>query len=168
LLQSHQKGGEAEMRTTKKFIFVAALVVLVLLGSLAGVAFAKSGSTDKAASGNPLLARVAAILGIDQQEVEDAFAQAQRELQDEVLDNQLKSLIEQGKITQDQADQYKAWLEAKPDMEPFQQQLREWQQARPDIPPEVWQEAGGPGIPGPGIPPPGGSGGPGLPGGPSR
>ena len=122
------------MWKTKRFILIAALVAVVLVGSLAGIAFAQTGSTDNAISGKTLMARVAAILGIDQQKVEDAFAQAQREMQEEALDNHLKNLIDQGKITQEQADEHKAWLKASPDMEPFRQQLREWQQAKPSIP----------------------------------
>ncbi len=118
----------------KKFIVVALLAAVVLAGSIAGVAFAQTGSTDNTTSGETLLGRVAAILGIDQQKVEDAFAQAQSEMRDEALGSYFQNLVEQGKITQEEADQYKAWLQARPDMEPFQQQLREWEQARPDMP----------------------------------
>jgi len=134
----------------KKFIIIALLAVVVLVGSLAGVTFAQTGSASEG-SGKTLLARVATILGIDQQKVEDAFAQAQREMRDEALDNYLKDLVDQGKITQEQADQYKAWLQAKPDMTQYEQQLKDWQQARPSIPPELkkWQEAR-PDIPLPG------------------
>ena len=130
------------MWKSKKFILIAVLAVLVLVGSLAGVAFAQTGSASEG-SGKTLLARVAAILGIDQQKVENAFAQAQTEMRDEALDNQLKSMVEKGKMTQEQADQYKAWVKARPDTEQYKQQLREWQKTRPGIPPEMkqWQEA---------------------------
>ena len=91
-------------------------------------------ASDNASQPKTLLARVAAILGIEQQKVEDAFAQAQSEMQDEALDNHLKNLVDQGKITQEQADQYKAWVKSKPDMTQYEQQLRDWQNTRPDIP----------------------------------
>lgn len=127
----------------RKFVIVALLTVVVLLGSIGGVVLAQTGSTDNTTSSKTLLARVAAILGIDQQKLEDAVAQAQNEMRDEALDNYLKHLVDQGKITQEQADQYKAWCQARPDVAPFRQQLREWQQARPGMPPELkeWQEA---------------------------
>jgi len=130
------------MWKSKKFIFIAVLAVLVLVGSLAGVAFAQTGSASEG-SGKTLSARVAAILGIDQQKVENAFAQAQSEMREEALDNYLKSLVDQGKITQAQADQYKAWLKARPDMAQYRQQLKDWQQTRPGIPPELneWEQA---------------------------
>jgi hypothetical protein len=56
----------------RKVIIIPVLVALVLVGSIAGVALAQDGSDS---SGNTLLARVAAILGIDQTTVENAFAQ---------------------------------------------------------------------------------------------
>ncbi len=156
-----RKEGETEMWRSKKFIVVALLAAVMLAGSIAGVAFAQTGNGGTTSDNKTLLARVATILGIDQQKVEDAFAQAQREMCDEALDNYLQKLVDQGKITQEQADQYKSWLQSRPDMEPFQQQLKEWQQAKPSFPPEMkeWQEAK------PDIPLPGGFGGYGLRGG---
>jgi hypothetical protein len=88
------------------------VVALVVVGSMVGIAFAQSGSES---SGNTLLARVAAILGIDQTKVEDAFTQARKEMRDEALDSYLKDMVEQGKITQAEADQYKTWWDTKPD-----------------------------------------------------
>jgi protein-disulfide isomerase-like protein with CxxC motif len=91
-------------------------------------------ASDNVSQSKTLLARVAAILGIDQQTVENAFAQAQRETQEEALDNWLKKLVDEGKITQAQADEYKQWWQSRPDMSQYQQQLKEWQEARPNIP----------------------------------
>jgi hypothetical protein len=136
------------MWRSKKFIIIVSVVAaLALVGSLTGVALAQ----DTSGSGKTLLARVAEILGIDQQKVEDAFAQAQEDMQNEALDNYLKNLVDQGKITQEQANQYKAWVQSRPDMTQYEQQLKDWQQARPDIPSGLkdWQQAR-PDIPVPG------------------
>jgi len=135
------------MWRSKKFIVTALLAVVVLVGSIGGVVFAQTENGDDSQP-KTLLARVAEKLGINQQELEDAFAEAQSEMRDEALDSRLQKLVDEGKIDPDQAVQYKAWLQAKPDMEQFRQQLQEWQQARPDIPPELkeWQQAG-PDIP---------------------
>ncbi len=103
------------MRKNKKLIIIAVVVGIVLVGSLAGAAFAQTASTD-GNSGKTLLARVAAILGIEQQKVEDAFTQAQKEMQNEALDSYLKKLVESGKLTQEQADQYKTWMQSRPDV----------------------------------------------------
>ncbi len=145
----------------KRFVIIGLLAAVVLVGSLAGLALAQTVDTGQPQT---LLARVATILGIDQQKVEDAFSQAQKEMQNEALDSYLKNLVDQGKITQQQADQYKAWWQARPDMSQYNQQLQQWQQARPSLPPELkqWQETR-PDIPSPG--PFGGLGGHGFRGG---
>ncbi|MFH1483486.1 MAG: hypothetical protein ABIG98_04445 [Chloroflexota bacterium] len=98
----------------KRFVIIGLLAAVVLVGSLAGLALAQT-ATDDAGQPKTLLARVAAILGIDQQNVEDAFAQAQREMRDEAQDSYLKNLVDRGKITQGQADQYSGWWQARPD-----------------------------------------------------
>lgn len=136
----------------KKIVIVALLAAVVLLGSIGGMVFAQTGSSDNTTSGKTLVARVAVILGIDQQKLQDAVTQARTEMRDEALDNYLKNLVDQGKITQQQADQYKAWVKSKPDMSQYQQQLKDWMQARPGISPELktWQEAR-PNIPFPGA-----------------
>ena len=66
--------------------------------------------------------------------MEDAFAQAQSDMRNEALDNYLKNLVSQGKITQQQADQYKQWWQSRPDTTQLEQQLRQWQEGRPDVP----------------------------------
>jgi len=133
------------MWRTKKFIVAVLLTTVMLVGSTAGIVLAQEngdGSQPKT-----LLTRVAEILGIDQQTLEDAFAEAQSEMRDEALDSYLQKLIDEGKITEEEAEQYKAWWQARPDMEPFQQQLREWQQARPDVPlPGTFGRFGGHGF----------------------
>ncbi len=139
------------MWRSKKFIVVALLAAVVLAGSIGGVALARTGSgnpagvllaqnvSENVSQRDVLFTRVAEILvgkGIDitSEQLEDAFAQAQSEMRDEALDSYLQNLVDEGKITQEEADQYKAWWQSRPDMEPFRQQLEAWQQARPDTP----------------------------------
>ena len=63
-----------------------------------------------------LLARVAEILGIEEQKVIDAFDQATSELRTEALQDHLQQLVDEGKITQDEADQYLDWWSQRPDV----------------------------------------------------
>ncbi len=104
------------MKNKKKMVLIGAVLAAVLLaGVIGGVALAQttgSGST----SGTSFAARVAAILGIDQTKVESAFTQAQRDIESERLDAQLKALVADGKMTQAQADQYKSWWQSMPSM----------------------------------------------------
>jgi hypothetical protein len=96
-----------------KFIIAGVLAAVVILGAIGGIALADTGSSTGTAV-NPLIAKVATILGIDQAKVQSAFDQAQKELQSETLDKWLSDQVTAGKITQAQADQYKAWLNSKP------------------------------------------------------
>ena len=135
----------------KKLIVVAVLVAVMLAGSIGGAVFAADNEDESQpeARYGALWDKVSEIyeqktgVALDQEALKDAFAQAQSEIGAEALDSYLQNLVDQGKITQEEADQFKAWLQAKPDMEPFRQQWREWRQAKPEITPEMeeWQQA---------------------------
>jgi uncharacterized membrane protein len=103
------------MRLKKRTIIIIGVVVALLLaGTIAGVAYAQTG-TDTG-TGKTFVARVAEILGIDQQKVQDAFTQAQKEMQNEALDKWLNNMVSAGRMTQAQADEYKQWIQARPDV----------------------------------------------------
>ncbi|MDP2744257.1 MAG: hypothetical protein Q8P00_04215 [Dehalococcoidia bacterium] len=102
-----------------KLIIASVLAATVLLaGSVGGVVFAQTGGTGTTTSGKTLAARVATILGVDQKKVEDAFTQAQKDIRTEALDTYLKTQVDQGKLTQEQAAQYKSWWQSRPDLPP--------------------------------------------------
>jgi len=111
------------MWRSKKFI-VAVLIAVVLVGSIGGTVIAQNGNGDgeREAQYGALLDRVCEIyeentgVTIDPQELKDAFAQVRSEMRDEALDNRLQNLVDQGKIIQEEADQYKEWWQSKPDM----------------------------------------------------
>ena len=114
------------MLKNKKVILVALLVGVVLLGSTVGVVLAQNGNGDTGQNqtGNTrdtLLERVAQIyqektgVAIDPQQLKDAFAQAQKEMQDKALEEWLQKLVDEGKISQEQADEYLTWWESRPD-----------------------------------------------------
>jgi len=62
-----------------------------------------------------LLARVAEILGISQEELVDTFRQAQQEMRQEAFLRYLTKAVEEGLITQGEFDEIKAWWENKPE-----------------------------------------------------
>jgi hypothetical protein len=109
------------MRRTKKWVLIGILVaVIVLITGLVGViavnAQTPSPSTTASSPQKNFADRVAKILGLDEAQVENAFIQAEKEIRDEALTNRLNSLVQQGKMTQDQADQYQQWWESRPDV----------------------------------------------------
>ena len=66
------------------------------------------------ALGGDLLEKVAAKLNIDKAKLEEAFKQVMLEEQQARTDGMFASLVKDGKLTQADADAYKAWLAAKP------------------------------------------------------
>ena len=115
----------------KKFIIMLLGAILIVAASIGGVALAQGSEEDS--QPDSLLGRVAAILGIEQQTVEDAFKQAEAEMHEAVLDKYLKNLVDEGKITEEEAAEYKGWLEARPDMSEYTDKIRDWMESRPDI-----------------------------------
>ena len=112
------------MWRSKKFIVIA-LAAVLLVGSSVGIVLAADNGDEDGSSpvGHGALPdRVCEIYEentgttIDPQVLQDAFAQARSEMRDEVLQNRLQNLVDQGEITQDEADQYKEWWQARPDV----------------------------------------------------
>ena len=146
------------MWRSRKFIVAILAAALLLTGLIGGAALAANDSGSPAANAvaadegddnrPKLLERVAEILGIDQQALEDAFAQARTDVQDATLQDYLDKLVAEGTITQGEADEYWTWWHSRPDMTQYREQLREWQQARPGMPSEMeeWQD-GMPDVP---------------------
>jgi hypothetical protein len=120
-----KKGGETGMWRSKKFIIIAVLAAVIITGSISGVVLAADNGDNNqpGADNGALLDRVCAIYeqntgtAIDAQALKEAFVQAQDEMRTEALDNFLQKLVDEGKITQEEADQYQAWLEARPKLD---------------------------------------------------
>ena len=66
-----------------------------------------------------VLGRVAEILGVEQEQVEDAFDQAVSEQLEQRVADGLAKLVEMGVLTQDEADAQQAWLDARPEILDF-------------------------------------------------
>jgi hypothetical protein len=135
------------MWRNKKMVVIAVITAVVLAAGISGAVYAKAGGTttgstalnlaaNVTSSNDTLMARVAKILGIDQQKLQDAVKQASGDMRNEKLDTYLKNLVGQGKITQAQADTFKTWWQSKPTSnQTTVQQLKDWMAARPtDVP----------------------------------
>lgn len=96
------------------FLGITAVSVLAVVGVFAGIA-AQDGQED--GGKRSFAERVASILGLEAETVEDAFAQVKEEMVDERSDAYLAKLVEHGKLTQEEADAIVAWKDAKPDIE---------------------------------------------------
>jgi hypothetical protein len=117
------------MRKRKWLIPVALSVVLI--GGITGgvIAAADNGSSSTVAQNQTadryqaLLDRACAIyqektgVTIDSEQLKSALQQAQSEIRDEALKNRLQGLVDKGKITQQEADQYLEWWQSRPDIQ---------------------------------------------------
>lgn len=96
------------------------LVVALAVGALAavivgGTVLAQTAQEDGDSPARSFVSRVATILGIEEDRVQDAFDQAAREMQDEALQQKLDRLVEAGKLAQAEADDIREWYESRPD-----------------------------------------------------
>lgn len=112
------------MWRSKKFIIVGALIAVVLIGSTAGAVLANDDETETEPETqcNAMLERVCEIyeentgVAIDADDLKDAFAQATSESRNAALQSFLDKMVEEGTITQEEADQYMEWWQQRPDI----------------------------------------------------
>ena len=103
----------SEMRKHRIVIPVAIAMVAVAIVSFS-VAFAQ-GNAERDSNASKLAIKVAEILGLDTTEVNDAMKQARKELRDEATKKKINSLVEKGRLTQEQADKYLNWIQSRPE-----------------------------------------------------
>ena len=119
------------------------MTVAVLAASLGTVALVQA---DDQPVGQPsngedtLLDKVATIYqqntgtAIDAAELQNAFTQARQEMQIEARNQMLQKLVEDGVITQEQADEYTSWMDSKP-AQALTDEYQQWLDSRPqDLP----------------------------------
>ena len=115
----------------KRWFLVAASVALLAVGLVGGAAFA-AGAPSHAigngphqdydhedrwggkGNGNAITARVAEILGIEQDTLESAFATALDEQASAKFEERMAALVTDETLTQEQADAANAWFEERP------------------------------------------------------
>ena len=113
--------------------FIPVVLSLLLIGSVVGglVALADDSSTNPEDQAQTvgryqiLLDRACAIyeeetgVAIDSEQLRDALNQARGELHEEALKNRLQNLVDEGHITQEEADQFLEWWQSRPDIKPL-------------------------------------------------
>ena len=95
--------------TIKRWLVIPAVAGLAAVAALGGMAAASSSGGGETGS------RVAEILELDEETVTDAFEQAMEQRFDEALQARLDKLVEAERITQEQADDLKAWYDERPE-----------------------------------------------------
>ena len=111
---------------SKKLIIAAVLALVVLAGGIGGAVLA-AGGEEGALDQDPreaLLDRVLEIyeqqtgVAIDAEALKGAFEQACEEGRTEAMQTRLQALVDEGTMTQAEADEYLEWQQSKPDVAP--------------------------------------------------
>ena len=103
----------------RRWLIIPIAAGLLVSGLTAGAVLAHGGGGDGAGPADGLAPRVASILGQEEGEVRDAIQQARREMMDERVQSKLDHMVEAGRITPEQAGEFLAWFQARPDDMPF-------------------------------------------------
>ena len=98
----------------RRWLIGAVVAALAVLGLAGGVIMADE-ADGKGSRFGAFAERVASILGLETDDVESAMEQAKQELAEEAMDEKLAMMVEKGAFTQQQADDWKAWMEARPE-----------------------------------------------------
>ena len=101
------------MKKLRIIIPLAMAVVAVAVISFSVALAQENENSDSNAS--KLAVKVAEILGLDAAVVDDAIRQASEELKGEAIQKKLNALVENGRLTQEQADEYPNWIQSRPE-----------------------------------------------------
>jgi len=100
---------------SKRVKILISVVVAILLLAMGTTATVMAQEEPPEVSAKGLLARVAEILGIPEEDLINAFNQAQQEIREEAFDKWLDKAVERGLITQEKANEIKEWWEQRPE-----------------------------------------------------
>lgn len=106
------------MRKYMKFGLIAIVALTALSVGITAVVSAESPEGEAGSDTGPrqiFLSKVADILGLDEEQLADAFVQACQEMRDEAQEQRLQNAINEGLITEEEAEQIREWLQNRPE-----------------------------------------------------
>lgn len=107
------------MRKPLKYGVIAAVAVVIIAAAIGGVAvLAQSPDGDGDAQPRPghvFAHKVANALGLDQEQVANAFHQARQEMVDEAIEQRVEKALQEGVITDVEAAEILDWWEDRPE-----------------------------------------------------
>lgn len=109
----------------RKWLIIPVLAALLLTGAIAGTAFAQGESDDDSSPKSRFVEILAGKLGVGEDQLRTALEETKAELQaerkaarEQQLRDKLAAMVEEGKITQEQADEYLDWYLDPPEIAP--------------------------------------------------
>jgi len=100
----------------KVLVSMLMVVVLLAVGGTAMVMAEEEPTPPPEVGAKGLLARVAEILEIPEEDLVNAFKQARQEMRQEAFVRALDRAVEQGRITREEANEIREWCEQKPEV----------------------------------------------------
>jgi len=102
-------------RKMKVLVSVLVAVLLLVAGGTATVMAQEDEEPTPQVEANGLLARVAEILDIPEDDLVNAFTQARQEMREEAFLSFLDEAVAEGRLTQEEADEIEEWWQQKPE-----------------------------------------------------
>ena len=100
----------------KRRLFLGlAAVAIMASGIAAGVAWTQVAHAQEETTAKSFTARLATTLGLEEDVVQDAFKEAMRDIQAERFQARMDGLVENGRITQNEADAAFKWYKERPE-----------------------------------------------------
>ena len=99
----------------RKWLMIPLVTGILAAGLTGASVLAHNGDGEEESPKEKVAAKVAETLGLDQQTVQDALEGAIQEVRSDRLQHRLDHMVEAGRLTQEQADAYLEWYEARPD-----------------------------------------------------
>ena len=99
----------------KVWLGIFALAVLLTGAITVGVVAAQDTGEGEDPAPKTILGKVAAILGLEEATVEDAFKQARKDQRTQAYEEKLDRRVENGIITSEEAEEQLLWFQSRPD-----------------------------------------------------
>lgn len=99
----------------RKWLMIPLVTGILAAGITGATVLAHNNDGENESPKDAVAAKVAEILGIDQQSVKDALQEATQEVRSDRLQHRLDDLVEAEKMTPEEAEAYLEWYEARPE-----------------------------------------------------
>ena len=99
----------------RKWLMIPLVTGILAAGLTGASVLAHSDDGEQVSPKDAVAAKVAETLGLDQQTVKDALQEAIQEVRSDRVQHKLDHMVEVGRLTQEQADEYLSCYEARPE-----------------------------------------------------
>ena len=105
----------------KRYMKYGIIAIVAVVALSAGITAVVSAESSEGAAGSDIgpgqifFSKVASILELDEEELADAFKQTRQEMCEERQEQRLQNAIDEGLITEGEAEQIRGWWDSRPE-----------------------------------------------------